>query len=211
MQDTYVQEKSEPQSQRAYAPPDTVAPPRDQGPKNGQPAKLWWKKKFRLGEFLVEKAITVVSFLSFTFITLIFIFVFREALPIFSGQAPKNTVDTKQTTQESYGDESSASELQKQVDERKKSVQNSEDEGATATNLIGTNWQPVSATPKFGMLPIVVGSLKVTLIAILFAAPTAILAALFTAAFAPKWSKELLKPAIEILAGIPSVVIGFLR
>jgi phosphate transport system permease protein len=44
---------------------------------------------------------------------------------------------------------------------------------------------------------------------LIFAGPLAILAALFTAAFAPKWAKELLKPAIEILAGIPSVVIGF--
>ncbi|HCA80980.1 MAG TPA: phosphate ABC transporter permease subunit PstC, partial [Bacteroidetes bacterium] len=59
------------------------------------------------------------------------------------------------------------------------------------------------------MLPIVVGSLKVTVVSLIFGAPIAILAALFTAAFAPKWSKEILKPAIEVLAGIPSVVIGF--
>jgi phosphate transport system permease protein len=170
---------------------------------------MWWKKRFRIGEFLVEKATTSVAFLSFTFITLIFIFVFREALPIFYGQAPKKAVEAKQTVQETYGDESSASELQKQVDERKKSVQNTEDEGASASNLLGKNWQPISAEPKYGMLPIVVGSLKVTVVAVLFAAPIAILAALFTAAFAPKWSKELLKPSIEILAGIPSVVIGF--
>ncbi|MBF8249035.1 MAG: Phosphate transport system permease protein, partial [Bacteroidetes bacterium] len=63
--------------------------------------------------------------------------------------------------------------------------------------------------PKYGLLPLFVGSLKVSLIAVLIAAPVAILAALFTAAFAPKWAKEILKPAIEILAGFPSVVIGF--
>jgi phosphate transport system permease protein len=49
----------------------------------------------------------------------------------------------------------------------------------------------------------------VTLLAIFIGAPIAILAALFTASFAPRWAKEVLKPAIEILAGFPSVVIGF--
>jgi phosphate transport system permease protein len=51
--------------------------------------------------------------------------------------------------------------------------------------------------------------LKITLIAILFAAPIAILAALFSASFAPYWLREIIKPAIELLAGFPSVVIGF--
>lgn len=209
MQDTNEKAKSEPLSEPIVAPSNTIQPSTVQGPNNGQSTKLWWKESLRLGEFLVEKAITAVSFLSFTFITLIFVFVFREALPIFSSQAPKKAVETKQAQQDTYGDESSASQLQQQVDERKRSVQNTEEQGATVANLVGQNWQPVSATPKYGMLPIVVGSLKVTIVAVLFAAPVAILAALFTAAFAPKWSKELLKPAIEILAGIPSVVIGF--
>ncbi len=51
--------------------------------------------------------------------------------------------------------------------------------------------------------------MKITLIGILFAAPLAILAALFSAAFAPKWLREWVKPAIELLASFPSVVIGF--
>ena len=176
---------------------------------DGQSSKLWWKKKFRLGEFLVEKAITGISFLSFAFITLIFIFVFREALPIFTSTDAKKPVEANQSAQETYGDNSSASELQQQVDKRKASVESLEDKGASAANLLGKNWQPVSSQPKYGMLPLVVGSLKVTVVSLLFAAPIAILAALFTAAFAPKWSKEVLKPAIEVLAGIPSVVIGF--
>jgi len=54
-----------------------------------------------------------------------------------------------------------------------------------------------------------VGALKVTIIGILIASPIAILAALFTTSFAPRWMREILKPAIEILAGFPSVVIGF--
>jgi phosphate transport system permease protein len=70
-------------------------------------------------------------------------------------------------------------------------------------------WQPVSGDPKYGVIPLVIGSLKVTFLSIGIAAPVAILAALFISSFAPKWSREILKPAIEILAGFPSVVIGF--
>jgi phosphate transport system permease protein len=70
-------------------------------------------------------------------------------------------------------------------------------------------WMPVSNTPRYGILPLMVGSLKVTLVAVLVAFPVAIFAALYTSTFAPKWAKEILKPAIEILAGFPSVVIGF--
>ena len=68
---------------------------------------------------------------------------------------------------------------------------------------------PVSDNPRYGLLPLIVGTFKITIIAILFAAPLAILAALFSAAFSPRWMREIIKPAIEILAGFPSVVIGF--
>lgn len=70
-------------------------------------------------------------------------------------------------------------------------------------------WQPVSEHPKYSILPLLVGTLKVTVIAILIAVPIAIAAALYTSEFAYPWARELIKPAIEILAGIPSVVIGF--
>jgi len=70
-------------------------------------------------------------------------------------------------------------------------------------------WQPVSNHPQYGFLPLVIGSLKVTTVAIFVAFPVAILAALYTSTFAPRWAKEIMKPAIEILAGFPSVVIGF--
>jgi phosphate transport system permease protein len=56
---------------------------------------------------------------------------------------------------------------------------------------------------------LIIGTLKVTLIAMLFAAPIAIFAALFSSAFAPPWLREWIKPGIELLAGFPSVVIGF--
>ena len=73
----------------------------------------------------------------------------------------------------------------------------------------GTVWQPVSDVPKYGFLALLVGTLKVTLIALLFAAPIAILAAIYTNTFASRRAKEIIKPVIELLAGFPSVVIGF--
>lgn len=70
-------------------------------------------------------------------------------------------------------------------------------------------WQPISERPKYSIVPLFVGSLKLTAIGIFIAAPIAILAAIFTSMFAPRRLKEIIKPAIEILAGFPSVVIGF--
>ncbi len=209
MQDLQAQTMSAPPSHPVTATSNTTAPRKGEGSNGGDSSTLWWEKRFRLGEFLIEKAITAISFLSFAFIALIFVFVFRESMPIFSPEVAKKPVDSEHVQQERYGDDTPAAELQQQADERKKSVENVEEGGATAANLVGKTWQPVSSKPKYGMLPLVVGSLKVTAVAVLFSAPIAILAALFTAAFAPRWARELLKPAIEILAGIPSVVIGF--
>jgi len=70
-------------------------------------------------------------------------------------------------------------------------------------------WQPVSEPPRYSLLPLLLGTLKVTLIAVVVAIPLAVAAALFTSEFAPPWLREIIKPAIELLAGIPSVVIGF--
>ncbi len=70
-------------------------------------------------------------------------------------------------------------------------------------------WQPISEIPKYSFIPLFVGALKITLIGLIIAAPIAIFAALYTVAFAPRWLKEIIKPAIEILAGFPSVVLGF--
>lgn len=71
------------------------------------------------------------------------------------------------------------------------------------------SWQPVSMIPKYSLLPLFMGTIKVTIVALLFAIPLALGAALFTSEFAPNWLKELIKPVIELLAGIPSVVLGF--
>jgi phosphate transport system permease protein len=71
------------------------------------------------------------------------------------------------------------------------------------------SWQPVGGVPKFNVFPLILGTLKVTLISMLFATPLALAAALYTAEFAPPSLRGWLKPGIEILAGIPSVVVGF--
>jgi phosphate transport system permease protein len=70
-------------------------------------------------------------------------------------------------------------------------------------------WQPVGEVPKYGLVPLLTGTLKVVVIALVFAVPLAVLAAVYSAEFAPPRVREALKPAIELLAGIPSVVMGF--
>jgi phosphate transport system permease protein len=69
-------------------------------------------------------------------------------------------------------------------------------------------WQPIGDIHKYNIIPLVVGSLKITLVGLAFAVPLALLAAIYVSQLAPVWLKEWLKPSIELLSGIPSVVIG---
>jgi phosphate transport system permease protein len=78
-----------------------------------------------------------------------------------------------------------------------------------SATLLSNTWMPVSDNPRFGLWPLFLGTLKVTLIALLFAAPISILAAIYTSMFAKPRIREIIKPVIELLAGFPSVVIGF--
>jgi phosphate transport system permease protein len=75
------------------------------------------------------------------------------------------------------------------------------------SNLFGTRWYPTFGL--FGTLPLILGSLLVTVTAILMALPLGVATAVFVREMAPTWAREVLKPAIEVLAGIPSVVLGF--
>jgi phosphate ABC transporter permease protein PstC len=75
-------------------------------------------------------------------------------------------------------------------------------------SLFGPIWYPNENL--FGLLPLVFGSLLVTLGAMLVAIPFGVGTAVFISEVAPRWAKELLKPLVEILAGIPSVVLGFI-
>lgn len=70
-------------------------------------------------------------------------------------------------------------------------------------------WQPTSDIPKLSLIPIILGTLKATVVGLLFAAPVGVAAALFSSEFAPPRLREVIKPVIELLAGIPSVVMGF--
>ena len=70
-------------------------------------------------------------------------------------------------------------------------------------------WQPVSQIHKYNLVPLIIGSLKTTLIALLFAVPLSLAAAIYVSQLANPKTKEWLKPAIELLSSIPSVVLGF--
>ena len=70
-------------------------------------------------------------------------------------------------------------------------------------------WQPVSEIQKYNIVPLLLGSLKATFTAMLFAVPLALAAAIYVSQIAGARTREFLKPAIEMLAGIPSVVLGF--
>jgi phosphate transport system permease protein len=74
-------------------------------------------------------------------------------------------------------------------------------------NLLSTRWYPTEN--YFGILPLLFGSLVVTIGAAIIAMPIGLLTAIFIAEIAPRWLREILKPMIEIVAGIPSVVLGF--
>jgi phosphate transport system permease protein len=212
------------------------------------------KKQFRLSEFLAEKIISSIAFLSIAIIFLIFIFVFKESLPLFSlgssekaqteihssvGNKPESyDASSEELKPESYGAETTeelkpetyGSDTAVEDDLKPESYgdtpkedlmvasddeptvvapQNQEGSDKTWSTFFSTEWVPVSDNPRFGLIGLLIGTLKVTIIAILIAGPLAILAALFTSCFASKRTKEIIKPIIEMLAAFPSVVIGF--
>jgi phosphate transport system permease protein len=75
-------------------------------------------------------------------------------------------------------------------------------------NLFGKRWYPNEGL--YGTLPLLMGSLLVTAGAVVIAVPLGLATAVFVRELAPGWLREILKPLIEVLAGIPSVVLGFL-
>lgn len=74
--------------------------------------------------------------------------------------------------------------------------------------LFSSRWYPIE--DYFGTLPLIGGSLMVTIGAMMIAMPIGLGTAIFIAEIAPRWAREILKPLVEVLAGIPSVVLGFL-
>ena len=75
--------------------------------------------------------------------------------------------------------------------------------------LFGTTWAPKNEPASFGILPMIVGSICVTLGAIVIGVPIGILTAAFLARFCPKPLHGLLEPMVQLMAGIPSIIYGF--
>ncbi len=141
---------------------------------------LLTRGRFRFREGLIEFLIRLSSLIAIVSLLLIFIFIGKEALPILT-----------------------SSEIQEEANLRGFFLPRSGEDRPFV-------WQPISRVPKYSLLPLFIGTIKVTLVSLFMAIPLAIGAALFSAEFAPLWLREILKPVVELLAGIPSVVIGFL-
>ncbi len=139
-------------------------------------------RRRQVREAAIEAVVTAIALTGIAAVILIFVFVAREALPLLTDPAVR-------------GEASFGKMFLPQVYRA----------GKPAAFI----WQPVGSVPKYSMIPLFVGTLKVTFVAMLAAAPTGVAAAVFTSEFAPRRVREVLKPTIELLAGIPSVVLGF--
>ena len=131
-------------------------------------------------ERFAEAAIVAVALLSIVSVALILIFVGKEALPVlFSSLVHEEVTPASMVFPHDVNGHAVFS------------------------------WQPVSEVPKYNILPLFLGSLKVTVVALLFAVPTSVAAAVYCAEYASHRVREFLKPALELMAGVPSVVAGF--
>jgi phosphate transport system permease protein len=75
--------------------------------------------------------------------------------------------------------------------------------------LTGTNWSPLFEPASFGVRPLVYGTLAVTIVAVAVAVPFGLGSAIYLSEYAHRRTRKVLKPALEILAGIPTVVFGY--
>ncbi|MBF0780972.1 MULTISPECIES: phosphate ABC transporter permease subunit PstC [unclassified Granulicatella] len=75
--------------------------------------------------------------------------------------------------------------------------------------LFGTDWSPTNVPASYGILPMIAGSFSVTLGAIIVGVPIGVLTSLYLVFFCPKWLYRYLKPAVSLMAAIPSIVYGF--
>ncbi|WP_439332855.1 phosphate ABC transporter permease subunit PstC [Tetzosporium hominis] len=76
--------------------------------------------------------------------------------------------------------------------------------------LFGTEWLPFSNTEaRFGILPLIVGTLKVTVIAVVVAVPLGLASAIYLSEYASDTARRIIKPILEVLAGVPTIVYGF--
>jgi len=198
-------------------------------------------------EWLAEKFIFLVSLSAILMVFLIFMFVAREALPIFLEQtdtalvqkvispdemdklSPAKLQQYLELTPQQFAsmDKDTLKSLmevkQEALDEIPANFRNDPDARVNTTDwryLLQPHqwsgydkpefiWQPVGEIQKYNIIPLLVGTLKVTLIGLFFAVPLAVGAAIYVSQLARPNVRELVKPTIELLSGIPSVVVGF--
>ncbi len=195
------------------------------------------RKTNNIGERIIERCVKIIGGVAVVLIFLILLFVLREALPLLMGafsqprtaqsSVESSLSDTLNLKPEVYNPDVILSEHQAPEEfapevynpdvsvpatilaEKVNTRNEADGDHITLANILGTIWQPVSTMPKFGIMPLVIGTAKTTFVAIFIGAPLGILAALYAAFFAPRRLREVIKPMVEILAGFPSVVIGF--
>ena len=198
-------------------------------------------------EWLAEKLIFLVSLSAIVVVFLIFLFVAREALPIFFGRM--NSAAVEETIPVDQMDKIPREKLREYLGLTEKQFAAMDKETFTALMEVKIEaqneipaafrndpdarlnttewkhmlvprqwsgydqpeyiWQPVGQIRKYNIFPLFVGSLKTTLVGLLFSVPLAVGAAIYVSQLARPRMRELLKPAIEMLSGIPSVVVGF--
>lgn len=125
------------------------------------------KRSQRTKEWIIEYAIHLAGVLAVVFVLLIFVFLLRDALPLFKTASP-------------------------------------------LALFSDTRWLPTSEPPRFGLLPLLLGSLYVTLGALVIAVPLGLATAIYISEIAPRRLREWLKAGVELLAAVPSVVFGFI-
>ncbi|TKC91865.1 phosphate ABC transporter permease subunit PstC [Polyangium fumosum] len=138
------------------------------------------RRRFRrsLGERIAERALALVAASAIGAITLILVFVVREALPLFWD-----------------GHEGLALAAPHRYPNYDHPVY---------------VWQPVGYPPKYGVVPLFVGTLKITGLAMAISTPLSLLAAIYVAELMRPRRRAWIKPIIELVAGVPSVVLGFI-
>lgn len=141
-----------------------------------------FKTKSKLLEFIGEKFIAINAFAALIAILLIFVFIFKEAVPIFTDEFIKEEASVDKMVYKQAFSEGQDPKW---------------------------SWQPNSENPRYSLLPLFIGTIKAAIIAMLFAIPLGVGAAIYSSQFASRRMRELIKPVIELLSGIPSVVLGF--
>jgi phosphate transport system permease protein len=134
-------------------------------------------------DWMIARFIRISAWLSIAIMFLILIFIAKEALPLFYEPAAEAEVGwSRLFLPQNYG---------------------------TPDAPLKYSWHPVSVEPKYSLMPLLLGTIKVTIISMIFSIPLSLAAAIYTAEFASKWAREIFKPVVEMLAGFPSVVLGF--